>query len=85
MTIKDKDKLNYTDYRWDKDSISYQELEVIDRYNGFEILLLINHLMNEWGFKKLETFQRIEKMIREDVPLHLNSKKIIIKWIVDNW
>jgi hypothetical protein len=41
--------------------------------------------MKQWGFKKLGTAQRLEKMIREDVPIHLNSKEIIFKWIVNNW
>lgn len=80
-----KNHLKYKDYNWVDEPTDYETLEVIDRYNGFEILLFINFIMNEWGFKKLETFHRIEKMIREDVPLHLNSKEIIFKWIVNNW
>jgi hypothetical protein len=27
----------------------------------------------------------IERMIRQDVPIHLNSKEIIFTWIVNNW
>lgn len=83
--MENKNKLKYTDYNWDEECPDYEALEVIDRYNGHQILLFINFIMNEWGFKKEETFQRIEKMIREDVPIHLNSKEIIFKWIVDNW
>jgi len=81
----DKNQLKYTDYNWENECPDFESLEIIDRYNGHEILLFINYIMKQWGFKKLGTAQRLEKMIREDVPIHLNSKEIIFKWIVNNW
>ena len=80
-----KTQLKYTDYNWESECPDLESLEIIDRYNGNEILLFINYIMKQWGFKKLGTAHRLEKMIREDVPIHLNSKEIIFKWIVNNW
>lgn len=81
----DKSKLKYSDYNWDNQPTNYEELKIIDRYNGHVILLFINHIMNQWGFKKLKTFHRLEEMIRKDVPPHLNTKEIIFKWLTNNW
>ena len=83
--MNDKNKLFYSDYNWENDCSDFDELKIIDRYNGHQMLLFINYIMNQWEFKKIETFHRIERMIREDVPIHLNSREIIFKWIVDNW
>jgi hypothetical protein len=84
----------YKDYKWtakaDHDNPYYTkgtDYSELNRTEGYEILYFINHLgKKRWTAEpNLVTYQKIEKMIREDVPHNIRTHKKIEDWICDNW
>lgn len=59
----------------------------LDRTQGFEVLPFINRFGDDY-FKNpaaLEWYQKVEKMIRYDVPTSIKKHDDIEKWIHKNW
>jgi len=59
----------------------------LNRTEGYEVLYFINHISKKhWSSTpSLGTYQKIEKMIRYDVPEDIRTHKKIADWIVNNW
>jgi hypothetical protein len=59
----------------------------LNKTEGYEVLYYINHL----GYKRwapepsLAVFQKMERMLRYHLPLHIRSHKLIEDWIIANW
>jgi len=91
MMTFNKTDLFYSDYEW----MSYlQSNEKIsgklddtrfDRNQGYEILYLINKLVELWDLTKIESCTKIERCIREQLPLKINKQKEVATWIQLNW
>ena len=52
-----------------------------NRTEGYEVLYFINR----WENHDLTTYQKVEKMIRYDVPSSIRTHKEIAAWIIANW
>ena len=57
---------------------------LLNRQEGYEVLYMINRLMDAWSLKNVASGQKIEKMIHA-VPGHLRSQTHVKEWINDHW
>ena len=91
MGIKKSDLLYENEYSWttyeddDPKVTGVPDSTELNRNEGYEILHFINRLMDKNDLKKIATANKIEKMIRNDVPKNIHSHSKISKWIIDNW
>ncbi|GAC1302671.1 MAG: hypothetical protein NVSMB24_07600 [Mucilaginibacter sp.] len=93
----EKSQMLYDDgkyYKWqaaaDHDNPYYKagtDWSELNRTEGYEVLYFINHIgAKHWADPpSLATYQKIEKMIRYDVPHSERTHKKIAEWIVANW
>jgi hypothetical protein len=82
-------------YKWtareDADNPYYRngsDHTLLNRTEGYEVLYFINHIgAKNWVTTppNLPTYQKIEKMIRYDVPSTTRSHKGVEDWILANW
>ncbi len=82
--------LIYTDYKWQaiKDHVNPKIIEDIDheefnRTEGYEMLYFINSLAQTWGWKNphKRSFQKLERIIRIEVPDTIHKHSEIMEWI----
>jgi len=81
-------------YKWnakaDHDNPYYTkgaDYSELNRTEGYEVLYFINHIGKEhWSSQPtVGTYQKIERMIRYEVPSNIKTHKQIAGWIVQNW
>jgi hypothetical protein len=84
----------YHDYkntaRADHDDPYYtkgQEHSELNRTELYEILYYINHLGKIWNWtgNPTSSYQKIERMIRMQVPSSIRTHKAIQVWLQNNW
>ncbi|MEC4005298.1 hypothetical protein OX283_011580 [Flavobacterium sp. SUN052] len=91
MTLVTKKDLYYSDYFWtellhNNPKISGKlDTTRFNRTEGFEVLYLINKMIELWDFEKIESARKIERIIREKLPDTINSQADIVVWIQINW
>jgi hypothetical protein len=91
MAVISRSELIYKDYSWtsygnDDPKVSGEpDSTLLNRKEGYEILYFINKLSEDWKFKNKSSTQKIERLVRENVPHNLHSQKEIKKWISENW
>jgi hypothetical protein len=91
MNIFNKAHLLYKDYDWktydddDPKVTGFPDNTLFNRHQGFEILYLINKLMEEWKFKNIASGQHMEKLIREYLPSDIRSQLHVKEWLKKNW
>ena len=62
-----------------------KEAKELNRKEGWEVLYFINNNLNVSPVDAVKTCQKIEKMIRHDVPSDFKDRTEIAKWISDNF
>lgn len=79
-------------YKWtafeDKDNPFVRdgkEAKELNRTEGYEVLYFINNNLKVSPTNAVKTCQKIEKMIRYNVPSDLKDRTEIVKWIIDNY
>lgn len=79
-------------YKWtaqaDHDNPYYRygsDATLLNRTEGYEVLYFINHITPKHWAATLTNYQKVEKMIRYDVPSTTRSHKGVEDWIVSNW
>ena len=80
-------------YKWqakaDHDNPYYTkgtDYSELNRTEGYEVLYFINHIgTKRWTNPNKATYQRIERMIRYEVPESIKNHKKVEDWIIDNW
>jgi hypothetical protein len=90
MSYKRSDMV-FKDYKWsakqdydDPTFIAHQEKAELDRMEGYEVLVFINHLRLHWNRKYPFTksdCEAVERIIRDNVPKDIHSQKKIRDWI----
>lgn len=77
-------------YNWDVDGGDNPKLRgepdasLLDRTEGFEVLYMIQNLMDKWNMKKVSSGLKIERLIHE-CPSNLRSQENVKSWIYKNW
>jgi hypothetical protein len=91
MSIYEKINLIYSDYSWttynhDDPKVSGEpDRTLLNRNEGYEVLYFINKFMETHELKKISSGNKIEKLIRENVPENFHCQDKIHNWIVKNW
>ena len=57
---------------------------LLNRQEGYEVLYMINRLMDSRGVTSVSSGQKIERMIHA-TPSHLRSQEHVKSWINANW
>ncbi|HEF0123270.1 MULTISPECIES: hypothetical protein [Citrobacter] len=85
-----KDDLLYDDYNWkakqqgDDPKKKKSDGERFSRYEGYEMLYLLNEGFSDSSTMSIETKQRIEWSIRELLPSGTQSRKDVVHWVAKN-
>ncbi len=89
MLYDDGEYYNWQELADDEVKGSYggNDLAELNRRNGNEVLDFINQLgLRYWSHTpSVKTFQKIEKMIRQDVPENVTIQRRVADWIIINW
>lgn len=86
-----KINLKYNDYKWsaypsdDPKITGKPDSTLFNRHEGYEMLYLIQTLMETWGLKEISSGQKIEKMVKDNLPSTTRSQSGVKDWIYDNW
>lgn len=90
MALMQKSDLKYT-YSWtairpDDPKVSGPpDSTMFNRYEGYEVLYLINRFAHEYDLKQKSFGHKIEKMINEYLPSDIRSQTKVKDWIGNNW
>ncbi|RRO12076.1 hypothetical protein [Pectobacterium aquaticum] len=90
MTDITKDDLLYDDYNWkakqqgDDPKKKKSDGERFSRYEGYEMLYLLNEGFSDSSTMSIDTKQRIEWSIREHLPSGTQSRTDVVAWVVKN-
>ena len=88
-----KNNMVYDDYKWsaraDHDNpkiIGGNDSAQLNRTEGYEMLYFINSLAKSWKWNdSLTSYQKLEKIIRNDVPSGTRTHSGIKAWIEANY
>ena len=86
-----KTNLLYKHYSWtalpgDNPKISgVPDSTLFNRNEGYEVLYLINRIMEVNNWKNVATGQKIERMIKTGLPGDVRGQKHVSDWILKNW
>jgi hypothetical protein len=58
---------------------------LFDRFNGNQILYLINSFGQSVGNITIDDGQRIEDLISKELPLELKSEKAVFNWLIERY
>jgi hypothetical protein len=90
MDVISKSDLQYI-YSWhaygddDPEVTGKPDSTELNREEGYEVLPFINEFCKRHECKELFYALKVEKMIKEDVPSDIRSRKKIDEWIIENW
>ena len=91
MGLISKTDLYYNDYSWtalagDNPKITGEpDSTLLNRKEGYEILYFVNKFSEKYRFKQKNSANKVEKMIREEIPSDIRSQEKIKTWIEQNW
>ena len=91
MTLITKSDLYYKDYSWtvvqgDNPKISgVPDKTLLNRKEGYEVLYFINKFCEIYKLKIKSSAIKVEKMIRNEVPINIHSQIKIKEWLAANW
>ena len=86
-----KSDMLYNDYSWttyehDNPKITgVPDSTLLNRKEGYEILYFVNKFSEMHRLDPKTNGNKIERMIRNNVPSHIHSQEGIRQWIFDNW
>jgi hypothetical protein len=86
-----KQDMFYDDYTWSNYAPNNPKISgKIDdtKFNcneGQEVLYLINKIRELWDFSKIESWIKIERIIRERLPNNITTQEDTVTWIQINW
>lgn len=91
MGLITKSDLYYKDYSWtaiggdDPEKTGEPDRSLLNRKEGYEVLPFINKFCREHNLKSKKSAEKVEKIIRNEVPSDIRSQEKIITWIEENW
>lgn len=89
MSRFDRSSLRY-DYSWseiDKAKIHgiVSDDNVIDRDNGYQVLDFMNRFFQMSGLMTLDSFHRLENLIKKHLPEKCTTRGEMKNWLGKNW
>ena len=91
MNFVSKSNMAYKNYSWKKfeednpkitgklDSTSF------DKKEGYEVLYMLNKLVEIWKLEDRHSIRKIEIMIYKFLPEDKNKQEEVKNWVQDNW
>lgn len=85
-----RSELLYKDYNWeakkqgDDPTKKKEDGDRFSRYEGYEMLYLLNEGFKNSSELSISTKQRIEWSIREHLPSGTQSRTDVVSWVVEN-
>jgi hypothetical protein len=89
MTLLNRSELKYT-YNWkpipenDPRFSGEPDTTLFNKKEGYEVLYLINVLVEKYSLEKIEAGPKIEELIREKLPGNLRNQLHVIQWLEGN-
>lgn len=86
-----KANMLYNHYSWtaikgDDPKISgVPDSTLFNRNEGYEVLYLINKIMDSQSWVNVVTGQKIERMFKTGLPGEVRGQKNVVEWIIKNW
>lgn len=85
-----KQDLLFVHYRWganlDEPVASFDgepTRRAFDRFNGAQVLFIINYFSSMNGSSDIQSAQAVESMIAHRLPLDLKSERSVFNWLVE--
>ncbi len=92
MSIVERADLKFADqYRWtalpddDPKLTGEPDSTLFNRKEGFEVLALINRFMAKYKFRQKTSGLKVERLIKEHLPIALKTQRHVEDWLVANW
>ncbi len=91
MAFFNKIDMIYDDYEWtalpndDPEITDFPDSVFLNRHQGYEVLDFINKIAKILKLDNVESCQKIEKMLREDLPSEERSHENVMTWVLVNW
>jgi hypothetical protein len=81
--------INSKQYKWtsgDKDDSSnvVHDRIMFSRYQGYEVIPMIQKVVNHFGYESEEDVKRVESAINNDLPSNIRSQKNVLNWLVNH-
>jgi len=82
-----KRNLFFNDYKWSEYSKVDEKISgkindtKFNRNEGNEVVYLINKMMMQWNYRFTNTGNKMEKLIREKLPNHLETQLEVQDWV----
>lgn len=91
MAFYDRGDMVYSNYSWttygddDPKVTGEPDSTLLNRSEGYEVLYFINKMAEIHSLSNVSSGNKMERMIREDVPSDIRSQANIKNWIENNW
>lgn len=91
MNLISKSNMAYRSYSWKKfeegDPKITGKLDAtsFDKKNGYEMLYILNKLVEIWKLEDRHNIRKIETMIYKFLPEERNKQEEVKNWVRDNW
>lgn len=86
-----KSDMKFNDYSWtvyggdDPKVRGTPDSTLFSRKEGYEVLYMINKILDEKGLVSTSSGQKAETMIHEHLPGTTRGQKNVFDWLIDNW
>lgn len=91
MALFNKTDMVYNDYDWkakyendDPKITGSPDRTLFARHEGYEMLYFVNAFAKIHSWKKVESCQHIERMLREKLPSDIRSQENVKTWLEAN-
>ena len=91
MASIERNDLVYNNYSWtvyrndDPKVTGNPDDTFLNRMEGYEILYFVNKFCEMHSLKLKASANKVERLIRNDVPSDIRTQSKIAEWIVTNW
>ncbi len=66
----------------DKKSVAHDRI-MFSRRQGYEVIPMIQKVVNHFGYETEEDVKRVEEAIRSALPGNVRSRKNVFNWLID--
>lgn len=81
--------LNVDKYQWkagegdSKTNVAHDRI-MFSRRQGYEVIPMIQKVINHFGYETEEDVKRVEEAIRTALPSNVRSRKNVFNWLVEH-
>ena len=62
-----------------------QKYELLNREEEYEVIPMLNKVLDELGTLKVSALHKLEDMIENDLPGNVRSRENVFDWLVKNY